>query len=95
MPLDDPSTLWSCTELTVSNVNIELLAWTGFALFVLSDVVAEAYVRPKLAKLKCEVLIDEDDNPPTRIGLITTIVIIAIITVAIFWCFGIAISAMI
>ena len=65
------------------------------ALFAIFGVVAEVHVRPKLHKLKRDLLIDEDDNPPTRIGLITTIVIIAIITVAICSCFGVAISAMI
>ena len=95
MPLGDPSPLWSCTELAVSNVDVELLLWTGFALFVISGVAAENYVRPQFDKLKCNVLIDQDDHPPSRIGLITMIVIITIITVVICSCFAITISAMI
>lgn len=67
----------------------------GFALFVLSGVAAEKYVRPQLDKLKCDVLIDQDDHPPSRIGLITTIVLITIITVLIRLCFALGVSAMI
>ncbi len=89
------STPWGGPELAVSNVNLELLSWTGFALFVLSGVVAEIYVRPMLDKLKCHVSIDQDDEPPIRIELIMTIVIITIITVVICLCIGIATSAMI
>lgn len=76
-------------------MNLELWSCTGMALFVLSGVAAETYVRPKLDKLRCYVLIDQDDDPPSRIGLITMIVIITIITVVICSCFAITISAMI
>ena len=95
MPLGGPSRPWSCSELAVSNVDFGPLLWMGLALFVLSGVVAEKYVRPELAKLKCDVLIDQDDNPPSRIELITTIVVITIITVVICSCPVIALSAMI
>ena len=95
MSTGGPPTPQGCPELAVSNVNLELLWWTGFALFVLSGVVGELYVRPKLDKLACDVPLDQVDYPPSRIGLIITIVFITIVTIVICLWFAVAMFAMI